>query len=123
MDTGINWPAVLLGWAAAFALGMAWFGPLFGRIWAAGSHNISPPARPPIAAMLAQLAGTFLLALVVGLTAVRNDLWTALAAIFALGVLQFAGGLFSQKAPGAALVDGAYPLAMGALMIAAQGLL
>ncbi|MCY1127363.1 DUF1761 domain-containing protein [Frigidibacter sp. RF13] len=123
METGINWPAVLLGTAAAFALGMVWFGPLFGRIWAAGSHNISPPARPPVAAMLAQLAGTFFLAFVVGLTAVRNDLWTALAAILAVGVLQFAGRLFSQKTMGAALVDGTYPLAMGALMIAAQGIL
>ncbi|WP_284164298.1 DUF1761 domain-containing protein [Frigidibacter sp. SD6-1] len=123
MLSDINWLAVLVGTAAAFALGMVWFGPLFGRIWAAGSHGISPPARPPEGAMALQLAGTFLLALVIGLTATRNDLWTALAAILATGALQLAGGLFSQKTAGAALVDGSYPLAMGALMIAAQGLL
>ena len=45
LPANLNWPAVLLGTALAFGLGMVWFGPLFGRSWAAGSHNITPPAR------------------------------------------------------------------------------
>jgi hypothetical protein len=119
----VNWPAVLLGTALAFGLGMVWFGPLFGRVWARGSHGINPPARPPLAAMALQMLGTVALALVIGLTETRNDMVTALAAIAAVALLQGAGSLFSQKSPGAFLVDAGYPLAMGLLMILAQGVL
>ncbi|SPH17404.1 hypothetical protein DEA8626_00922 [Defluviimonas aquaemixtae] len=119
----LNWPAIIVGTLIAFALGMLWFGPIFGKAWAKGSHGIKPPARLPVAAMLLQLAGTFLLALVIGLTAQVNALGTAIAAILALAVLQLAGGLFSQKSGAAALIDGGYVVVMGALMILIQGLL
>jgi hypothetical protein len=89
MLNGVNWAAVLAGTAVAFALGMVRFGPLFLPVRAAGSHGITPPERPPLAAM----------------------------------AVRFAGALFSQKSPGAALVDGGHGLAMGVVMIAAQGLL
>jgi hypothetical protein len=122
--TGVNWPAVLLGTVLAFGLGMIWFSPrMFGRIWSAGSHNIQPPARLPLAAMAIQLAGTFLMAWLVGITAVNDLLLTALLVILTIAVLQVGAGLFAQKSPGAALVDGGYVVMMGALMIAAQGLL
>ena len=123
LPANLNWPAVLLGTALAFGLGMVWFGPLFGRSWAAGSHNITPPARPPVAAMSTQLLGTVLLALVVGVTETTGALGTAIAAILAAAVLQLAGGLFSQKTAAAALIDGGYVVAMGALMILAQAVL
>lgn len=118
----LNWLAVLIGTAVAFGLGMVWFGPLFGKVWAKGSHDIQPPARPPALAMAAQFLGTFALALVIGLTATINALGTALLAIAALALLLFAGGLFSQKTFGAAAVEGSFALAMGAVMIAAQAL-
>jgi hypothetical protein len=120
--SGVNWLAVLVGTVAAFALGMLWFGPLFGRVWAAGSHGITRPASPPLAALSLQLLGTFLLALVIGITAVIDALILALLAILALAVLQLAGGLFGQKSPAASLIEGGYALAMGAVMILAQGL-
>jgi hypothetical protein len=119
----LNWIAVLAGTVVAFGLGMLWFGPIFGTAWAKGSHDIQPPDRPPLTAMALQLAGTFLLALVIGLTAQTNALGTAIAAILAMAVLQLAGGLFSQKSAAAALIDAGYIIAMGAIMIAAQGLL
>ncbi|MGB3177247.1 MAG: DUF1761 domain-containing protein [Albidovulum sp.] len=119
----LNWTAVAAGTVVAFGLGMLWFGPLFGKAWAQGSHGIQPPARPPLAAMAVQLAGTFMLAIVIGLTAQTSALGTALAAIAAATFLHFAGGLFSQKSLSAALIDGSYIVAMGVIMIAAQGLL
>jgi hypothetical protein len=123
MLRGVNWAAVLAGTVAAFALGAVWFGPLFGRLWATGSHGITPPDRPPLAAMAVQFVGTFLMAWAIGATATINALGTALCLILAIAALQLAGALFSQKSPGAALVDGGYGLAMGVVMIAAQGLL
>ena len=119
----LNWTAIFAGTVLAFGLGLLWFGPIFGRIWALGSHNIQPPQRPPLLAMGLQLTGTFLLALVVGLTEVRGDIWAALAAVAALTCLQAAGGIFSQKSLGASFVEGGFVLAMGFLMIAAQALL
>lgn len=118
----LDWLAVFVGTAVAFGLGMVWFGPLFGKVWAKGSHGILPPARPPALAMAAQILGTFALALVIGLTATINALGTALLAIAALALLLFAGGLFSQKTFGAAAVEGGFAVAMGAVMIAAQAL-
>lgn len=123
MLQSVNWPAVILGTILAFGLGMFWFGAIFGKGWAAGSHNITPPAKPPVPALALQLLGTLLLALVVGITAKTDDLATAILVILALAVLQLAGGLLSQKSRYAALVDGGYVVAMGALMILAQGLL
>jgi hypothetical protein len=119
----VNWSAVIVGAIAAFALGMVWFGPLFGRVWAAGSHGITRPERPPVLAMAVQLAGTFLMAWVIGATATVDALVTAVCLILAIAALQVAGGLFSQKSAGAALVDGGFVLAMGVVMIATQGLL
>ena len=119
-----NWLATAVGAAAAFGLGMIWFSPMmFGKTWSSGSHNIQPPASPPVAAMTVQLAGTVLLAAVVGLTAMSDALGTALAAIGATALLVAGMDLFSQKSTAATLVDAGYIVASGALMIAAQGLI
>lgn len=107
----LNWPAVIAGTILAFGVGMLWFGPVFGKAWARGSHGITPPARPPIVAMALQLAGIFLLALVIGLTAQTNALGTAITAILAASMLHLSKRLFSQKSVAAALIDGGYILA------------
>lgn len=120
----VNWAAVGAGTLAAFGLGMIWFSPLmFGRVWAAGSHNIAPPASPPILAMVIQFAATALLALVVGLTETDQAIFTALGAIFAVALFVAGMDLFSQKTGKATAVDAGYVLAAGALMILAQGVL
>ncbi len=118
----VNWLAVLAGTVAAFALGMVWFGQIFGKVWARGSHDIMPPATLPLAAMAVQLVGTFLMALLIGATETVQDLPTAVVAILAIAALQLGGSLFSQKSPAAALVDGCFVVAMGVLMIAAQAI-
>ncbi|MFM2355420.1 MAG: hypothetical protein RLZZ528_1156 [Pseudomonadota bacterium] len=122
LTQGVNWIAMIAGTLAAFALGMLWFSPrLFGKAWAAGSHGIVPPATPPLGALALQLAGTFLMAWIIGITAVANHLLTAILVILTIAILQLAGSLLSQKSAGAALVDGSYVLAMGVLMVVAQG--
>ena len=121
--SNVNWLAVIVGTVLSFGLGMVWFGQIFGKIWATGSHGITPPDSLPLGAMLAQFIGTFLLALVVGATETIQDLPTALVAILGFAALQLGGSLFSQKSTGAALVDGGFILAMGVVMIGAQGVL
>lgn len=120
----INWAAVVLGTLAAFALGMVWFSPkMFGKSWSTGSHNIAPPASPPVAAMVIQFIGTAILALVVGMTETNEAIMTAIGAILAVAFFVAGMDLFSQKSGKATMVDAGYVVAAGALMIAAQGLL
>ncbi len=122
--TALNWPAVIAGTIAAFALGMVWFSPmLFGKAWSTGSHNIRPPASPPVAAMVVQLIGTFVLALAVGLTETYQAIGAAIAAILAVALIVAGMDLFSQKSGKATLIDASYVVVAGALMILAQGLL
>jgi len=122
--TLMNWAAVALGAVAAFGLGMIWFSPrMFGKAWAAGSHDLQPPQKAPIAAMIVQLAGIVLLALVVGMTETNQAIMTAVGAILA-GALIVAGmDLFSQKTVRATMIDAGYIVASGAVMILAQGIL
>ncbi len=121
--SSVNWLAVLAGTAAAFVLGMFWFGQIFGKAWSAGSHNITPPATLPMGAMAAQLIGTFLMALAIGATETIQDLPTAVVVILAIAGLQLGGSLFGQKSTAAALIDSSFVLAMGVVMIAAQAVL
>jgi hypothetical protein len=125
MDIALmNWAAVAVGTIAAFGLGMIWFSPvMFGKAWAAGSHNIQPPASPPVTAMVIQFAGTAVLALVVGITETNQAIMTAIGAILAVALFIAGMDLFSQKSGKATLIDAGYILASGVLMIAAQGLL
>ena len=125
MDIALmNWAAVALGAIAAFGLGMIWFSPLlFGRVWATGSHNLQPPASPPVFAMLMQLTGTVTLALVVGITETDKAIMTAIGAILAVALHVGGMDLFSQKSGKAVIVDAGYVIASGALMILAHGLL
>ncbi len=125
MDIALmNWTAVAVGTIAAFGLGMLWFSPLlFGRAWAAGSHNIKPPASPPVLAMLIQFIGTAVLALVVGITETDQAIMTAIGAILAVALIVAGMDLFSQKNGKATAVDAGYIVAGGVLMILAHGLL
>lgn len=120
----LNWPAVIAGTIAAFALGMLWFSPrMFGRIWSEGTHNITPPDKPPMLAMVVILIGLFLLAFVVGMTETNEAIGTAIGIIAATGFIVGGLDIFDQKTLGATLVDVGYILTSGVLMIAAQGIL
>ena len=120
----LNWPAVIAGTVLAFGLGMLWFSPkMFGEGWSTGSHNIQPPETAPVAAMIIQLIGTFLLAFVVGMTATAEALGTAIAAILAVALTVAGMDLFSQKSGKATAIDAGYVIVGGFLMILAQGIL
>jgi len=122
--SGINWPAVLAGTVAAFLLGWAWYAPaLFGRRWAAGSGVSTDGGGFPAFAMVTQLAGLFVLALVVGITATTDALVTAILAILGAALMVIANGAFCRKSSAALAIDAGYVLLAGAVMIAAQGLL
>lgn len=119
----VNWTAVIAGTFVAYGLGFLWYGPVFGKTWAAGSHGISPPTRLPIVAMVLQLVGTFLMAWVIGATATINALATAVFVILSIASLLTAGSLYGQKSTVAAMIDGGFIVVMGVVMILFQGVL
>ena len=57
---GLNWWAILVAVAAAFALGGLWYGPLFGKAWLSAlgktEDDITPSAEPFIVSAVAALA-------------------------------------------------------------------
>ena len=119
----VNWTAVIVGTVVAYALGMVWFSPkLFGKGWAAGSHNLQPPETPPIGAMVIMLLATFLLALLIGLTETQNMLTTAIVGTLAAATTVGGMTMFSQKTTYATLVDAGYIVAMGVIMVIAQAI-
>lgn len=77
----------------------------------------------PVFAMLAQLVALFLLALVIGVTATKNALGTAILAIPAAAAFVVSGGAFVRKSTCALAVDGGCIVGSGAIMILAQGLM
>jgi Protein of unknown function (DUF1761) len=121
---GLNWLAVIVGTVVAFLAGWLWYSPkLFGTGWAEGSKvELGSAQSMPVVAMAAQLAALFLLALVVGITAVHNQLFTAIFAILALAAFSVSGGAFTRKSNYALMVDGGYAVVAGILMIVVQGI-
>lgn len=123
ITAGVNWPAVLTGFVVAFALGFVWYGYLFRKAWMSGHGIEAPPQKMPLGAMLLQLAGTFLLAWLFGITAAREALLTIIIVVLALMSLMAAGALYAQKPPRIAAIEAGYVLAMGVVMFLAQAIL
>lgn len=120
----VNWLAVGVGTIVAFLVGWAWYSPmLFGKKWAEGSGvDLGAASEMPVRAMVSQLLGLFLLAMVVGITATQDMLITAILAILATAVFTFSMGGFVQKSTYAMVVDLLYVVVAGALMIVCQGI-
>ena len=123
--SNVNWIAVGVGTVASFLVGWAWFSPiLFGVKWAEGSRvDLGTADQMPIFAMVSQLVALFLLATVIGLTALTNDLVTAIVAILAMATFSASNGGFVQKSNYAIAVDFSYAVVVGCVMIACQGIL
>lgn len=119
LTMSVNWLAVGVGAVLSFALGSLWFSPMmFGEKWAAGvGVDIDNKKEMPIAAMTLQLIGTCLLAWVIGITAASGALMLAILVGLTIGVLLIASGLFDDNGRYAALAEGAFPIAMCAIMI------
>lgn len=124
ITSDVNWLAVIVGAVVAYALGALWYSPkLFGTKWAEGSGvSMDPEAPPPMLAMVIQAIGTFLLAWIIGVTAVSNALLTAILIVLTIVFLMIAGGLYSQKSRYAITVEAAYVVVMAVVMIICQGI-
>ena len=117
----VNWLAILAGFIVAYGFGWIWYGPLFGKAWF-GGQGLTLPEKPPFLAMFVQGLGTFLLAWVIGVTAVSNALMAAVLVVATIVVLMIAGGLYSQKTGKVIAIETAYVAVMAVIMVAAQGI-
>ncbi len=122
--SNVNWLAVSVGTVLSFLVGWLWYSPkLFGRKWAEGSGVALDSANEmPVFAMLTQLAGLLLLALVIGITATSDALITALLAILAAATLIASAGGFVNKSCYAIVIDFFYIIVVGVVMIVCQGI-
>ncbi len=121
----LNWIAIVAGTVAAFLFGWLVYAPFtLGKVWAAGSGvEMSADSRPPAVAMILQISGLLVLALVVGITATFNALFAAIFAILSAALLTASNGAFCGKSRQALMIDAGYILGAGLLMIVAQALL
>lgn len=122
--TDINWLATIVGFVLSFGLGMIWFSPkMFGKKWAEGvGISSDKPDKAPVAAMIAQAVGTFLLAWTVGVTAKNDALLTIILITATIVVLAGAGAFFSGKNAYARHTEGGFTVAMVVIMIICQGI-
>ena len=122
--SNLNWLAVVTGTIVSFLIGWAWYSEkLVGKKWAAGSGvNMDSASKMPVFAMASQVAALFLLALVVGLTATVNALFTAILAILAVATFTASMGGFVKKSNFAIAVDFFYVIIAGIILILCQGI-
>lgn len=116
--------AVIVGAIVAFLVGWIWYGPLFGKKWAAGSGvELGSASSMPVFAMVAQFVALLTLSIVVGITATTSALFTALFAILAAALFVTSAGAFVKKSNEAIAIDFGYIVVAGVVMILSQGLL
>lgn len=125
LSTEMNWLGVVAGTIIGFLIGWLWYSPiLFGRKWAEGSGvELGTASSMPIAAMATQLISTFLLAILIGITASQNALTTAILILVTLAGFVMSMGLFVKKSTYAVAVDGSFIVVMGIVMIIIQAIL
>lgn len=125
LSTEMNWLGVIAGTIIGFLIGWLWYSPiLFGRKWAEGSGvELGTASSMPIAAMATQLISTFLLAILIGITASQNALTTAILILVTLAGFVMSMGLFVKKSTYAVAVDGSFIVIMGIVMIIIQAIL
>ena len=122
LTAGVNWLAIGIGTFLSFGLGAMWYSPLmFGVKWAEGvGIEIGKDAKQPVAALVLQLIGTFLFAWLIGIAAAREELLLAMMIALTVGVLLAASDLFGENSRYAAMVEGAFPVTMGIIMVVCQ---
>ncbi len=120
----VNWLAIAVGTVLSFLIGWAWYSPkLFGKKWAEGSGvSLDSANKMPVFAMISQFVALFFLALVIGITATNNALFTAIFAILAIATFIASTGGFIKKSTYAIVVDFIYILVVGISMIIVQGI-
>lgn len=125
ITTNVNWIATMVGAVISFGLGWLWYSSkLFGRKWAEGVRlSLEDTSAPPAMAMVTQATATFLLAWVVGVTAVNDALFTMILITLTIVALLVSGGLFAKKSNYALATEAGYIVVMVVIMIICQGLL
>ena len=125
ITANVNWLAVIAGFVLAFVLGWLWFSErFFGTKWAEGvGIKRGAATSMPVAPLITQAIGTFLLAWVVGITAANNALLTVILVTITIMVLMAAGGLFTGKSRYAIYTETGFVAAMVVVMIAVQAIL
>ena len=120
----LNWIAVIVGTVVSFLVGWAWYSPkLFGKGWSEGvGVDLDKIENMPVLAMVSQLVGLLLLALLIGLTATANMLGAAVIGILAVAALVVSNGAFAQHSNYALAVQGGYIVVVGVIMIAVQAI-
>jgi len=120
----VNWLAVSAGAFVAYMLGWLWYSPkLFGAKWMAGVKvEFSEGDAMPMAAMMVQAIGTFLLAWLIGITAAQEALLTALLIMLTFVSLLAGSGMYCQKSHAAIAIECSYLVAMVVIMIICQGI-
>ena len=125
LTANVNWLAVVVGFVVSFVLGWLWYSPkLFGEKWAAGvGVDLGSASSMPVAAMVTQALGTFLLAWLVGVTAANEALLTIFLVVITYVMLQISGGLFTKKSNAAIAIDAGFIVAMAVVMIVVHAVL
>ncbi len=121
----LNWWAIGLGTVLAFLLGWLWYSPkMFGAKWAEGvGLSLEDCGEMPVAAMVGQLAGTFLLAWLVGIMTIAGAYMTLALIVATIIVLMAAGGLFAKKSTYAIATETGFVVAMAVIMVVVQKVL
>ncbi|MFT5143732.1 MAG: hypothetical protein ACI80V_002499 [Rhodothermales bacterium] len=120
---GVSWLGVGSGFVVSFLLGWLWYGPLFGKQWAAGcgvelGHGKDMPAM----AMATQALGTFCLSWVIGITATTDSLMTSVLILVTIMLLIVSNGKYVKKSNTAVGIEAAFIFAMGVVMVIFQGI-
>lgn len=121
---GVNWPAVVIGAVASYALGWLWYSPrMFGKKWAQGvGITLGDENSSPMMAMIAQAWAVFLLAWLVGVMAANDALITTiLVALTIVGLIK-ANGFFSQKSFHAISAEVGFVIVIMIVMVICQGI-
>lgn len=124
LTVGVSWLGVVAGAVVSFLVGWLWYSPkAFGVKWAEGTGvELGTSSSMPIAALVSQAAGLFLMSWFVGVTAASNALLTVILATVAFTVLGYSGGLFGRKSGYARNVDAGYWIICLVVMILCQGI-
>jgi hypothetical protein len=120
----VNWLAVGLGFLISFTLGWLWYSPKwFGQTWAKGvGISLDKQDAPPVAALLVQAIGTFLLAWLVGVTAANQAMLTLVLIVLTLVFILAGAGLFVKKSSTAILIEIGFIVAMTVIMVICQAI-
>jgi hypothetical protein len=120
ITTGASWWAVGISTVLCFMLGGCWYSPiLFGTKWAEGvGVETVPEAKQPEGGLVTQLAGTFLLAWLLGLADAINTYPAAALIVLTITTLLIAANPFAENTLYSSLVQGLFVVAMVFVMVA-----